>query len=124
MYYSIYKNVYYPLTESSPYSINSTINVQYNIIDPPQSILNMGLIQFNTIMAKSSYVIDYSKSVGGSDYIIAAGPIELLHLPSPQPYQPTRQQSSAPKITKTIISIYKYLILYILMIAVHIQQVN
>lgn len=122
MYYSTYKNMYYPLTPAAPYSTNITINVQYNIIDPPQTILNMDLIEFNTLMAKSQHIINYSRLIGASDYVLAAGPAELLHLPSTKPYPPTQQQSSAT--TQTVLSICKYLILYILMTAAHIEIIH
>lgn len=122
MYYSIYKNMYYPLTPTAPYSSNSTINIRYNIIDPPQTILDMGIIEFNTLMAKSEYIINYSRLIEGSDYIIAAGPVELLHLPSIKPYPSNQQQSSAT--TQTVLSIYKYLILYILITAVYIEIIH
>ena len=127
MYYSIYRNMYYPLTPSSSiinqYPPNITINVQYNIIDPPQTILNMGLIEFNTLMAKSPYVINYSRLIGASDYVLAAGPAELLHLPTSKPRPPSNQQQSSAT-TQTVLSICKYLILYILMTAVHIEVID
>ena len=124
MYYSIYRNMYYPLTPSSSiinqYPPNITINVRYNIIDPPQTILNMGLIEFNTLMAKSPHIINYSRLIGASDYILAAGPAELLHLPTSKPRPPTNQQQSSAT-TQTVLSICKYLILYILMTAAHVE---
>lgn len=127
MYYSVYRNMYYPLTPSTPainqYPPNITINVQYNIIDPPQTILNMGLIEFNTLMAKSQHIINYSRLIGASDYVIAAGPAELLHFPTSKPHQPSNQQQSSAT-TQTVLSICKYLILYILMTAVHIEIIE
>ena len=127
MYYSIYRNMYYPLIPSSSiinqYPPNITINVQYNIIDPPQTILNMGLIEFNTLMAKSQHVINYSRLIGASDYVLAAGPAELLHIPTSKPRPPTNQQQSSAT-TQTVLSICKYLILYILMTAVHIEVIE
>lgn len=119
--------MYYPLTPSSSiinqYPSNITINVQYNIIDPSQTILNMGLIEFNTLMAKSPHIINYSRLIGASDYIVAAGPAELLHLPTSKPRPPSNQQQSSAT-TQTVLSICKYLILYILMTAVHIEVIE
>jgi hypothetical protein len=115
-------NKYPPLLVQNPVPTpDSSVCVFYTIHEPPSSILQMNLLEFNTLMAKSSYTLNYSKLVGGSDYIIAAGPIELLHLPSPRPYTSLQTSSSSRSL---IIDIYKYFILYIFMMAGHIENNN
>jgi hypothetical protein len=115
-------NKYPPLLLQNPVPTpDSSVCVFYTIHEPTSTILQMNLLEFNTLMAKSSYTLNYSKLVGGSDYIIAAGPIELLHLPSPRPYTPTQSSSSQQPL---IINIFKYLILYIFMMAGHIENNN
>jgi hypothetical protein len=115
-------NKYPPLLVQNPVPTpDSSVCVFYTIHEPTESIMRMGLVQFNTLMAKSSYTLNYSKLVGGSDYIIAAGPEELLHLPTYRPYIPSQRSSSQQPL---IIDIFKYLILYIFMMAGHIENNN
>lgn len=47
-------------------------------------IMAMNLLQFNTMVAQSPYMLEY-KRILGTSVLFAAGPIELLHLPGPVP---------------------------------------
>lgn len=109
------------LIQSSVPTPDSSVCVFYTIHEPTLQILEMDLIQFNTLMAKSSYTLNYSKLVGGSNYILAAGPAELLHLPTYRPYTPLQSSSSQQPL---IIDIFKYIIIYIFMTAGHIENNN
>lgn len=59
-------------------------------------IMNMNIIQFNTMVSHSPFMLDY-KRILGTSVLFAAGPVELLHLPGPiqVPVLPTNSCSDS-----------------------------
>ena len=66
------------ISNSSIYIVSPcSTTVRYNLTDVPQSILDMGLVSYNTQISTSPSIIDYCEAIGCTG-IVSAAPHELL----------------------------------------------